>query len=197
MLTDGSYMEDYKPKKSGYKQLNKYGQKAAPKSAYKKKADRYGYDHYNSKKGDGYETWMDYASQPKYKMHDERQYDYGYDEYEEYEPEYGYDEYDYEHDYEPYSDEAYNKHESYEYDDDYFVDFARGYGGRQVDYNGRDSVGEGHTYKHRFGHGSGNHSPWHGEIHRNQWAGIANYWKRPEKQGRFHQPNNFYNNEWF
>ena len=103
-----------------------------------------------------------YEPKPKYEAPKYEEPQYEEPHYEE--PDYGYDEYD---------------------TDNYYVDFARGYGGRQIDYDNLNNIGEGFTYKHRFAHGSGNHSPWHGEVHRHG-AGIYNYWKRPEQQMRYH-----------
>ena len=145
------------------------------------------YDGYPKEQSYGYE-------EPKYEepKYEEETYEEEYEEPTYEEPEY---EEEYE---EPAYEEEYEE-PSYGGDyktDDYYVDFARGYGGRQIDYDNLNNIGEGFTYKHRFGHGSGNHSPWHGEIHRHS-AGINNYWKRPEQQMRYHQAPGFYNNEWF
>ena len=79
---------------------------------------------------------------------------------------------------------------------DYYIDFARGFGARQEDYEYRDPVGETKAYRLRFGHGSGNHSPWHGEIYRHD-AGLWNYNQRPKQLKRYHMPEGYYNNSWF
>ena len=61
--------------------------------------------------------------------------------------------------------------------DKYYIDFARGYG---VSPGWEDNVGRGHAYKKEFGHGSGNHSPFNGEVWRHD-AGLFNYQFRPMK----------------
>ena len=61
--------------------------------------------------------------------------------------------------------------------DKFYIDFARGYG---VAPGWEDNVGRGHAYKMEFGHGSGNHSPFHGEVWRHD-AGLFNYQFRPMK----------------
>ena len=145
---------------------------------------------------DVYDQYYEY-DEPEYGYEEdyaEPEYEMEYEEAEYAEPEYEeeYEEPEYEMEYE---EPAYEAPKSYD-TKDYYIDFARGFGARPEEYDARDPVGETKAYRMRFGHGSGNHSPWHGEIYRHD-AGLWNYNQRPKQQKRYHMPTDYYNNEWF
>ena len=77
---------------------------------------------------------------------------------------------------------------------DYYVDFASGYGAAKQKITGL--AGRGHAYRHEYGNGSGNHSPWNGEVWRHD-RGLTNYLWRPLKQTRYHTPPGYSNNQLF
>ena len=59
-----------------------------------------------------------------------------------------------------------------------------------------NNVGRGKYYTMAYGHGSGNHSPYNGEIWRHD-AGMLNYRFRPEKIWQHHTMPGYYNNQFF
>jgi len=83
---------------------------------------------------------------------------------------------------------------------DYYVEFASpnfaiGYGAAGKK-DSLASVGRGHAYRHEYGNGSGNHSPWNGEVWRHD-RGLTNYLWRPLKQDRYHTTPGYSNNQLF
>lgn len=143
------------------------------------------------------EVYDDYY-EPEYGYEDDYHYedDYGYEPEYGYEDDYGYDDYE-----EPYprgaafGRKADKKKDSYYKPKakDFYIDFARGFGkkpGKEL-HNGRSTA-----FKMEFGHGSGNHSPFHGEVYRHD-AGLYNYVFRPKKQSRYHTTPGYSNNQHF
>jgi len=154
---------------------------------------------------DEYESYEPEYHEPKYDSYEPEYHEPKYDSYEHeyhepkydsYEPEYHEDEYHVE---EYPRGAAYGRKEkkmdSYDgYDtSNYYIDFAKGYGMGPKKIVG---TGKGHAYKLEFGHGAGNHSPWHGEIYRHD-AGQMSYVRRPKKQARYHTVAGYGKNEHF
>jgi hypothetical protein len=135
--------------------------------------------------------------------YDEPEYGYEEPEYGYEEPEYGYEEHD------CYGDErrgatvsgakAYGRSDKLPTtSQNYYLEFASpnfnvGYGAGTKK---AGLAGRGHAYKHEYSNGSGNHSPWNGEVWRHD-RGMDNYLWRPKKQTRYHTPEGYSNNQHF
>jgi hypothetical protein len=134
---------------------------------------------------------------------------YGYEEPEYHEPEYHEPEYDTYEEHDCYGDErrgaTVSGSKSYGRSDKlpttnqgYYLEFASpnfnvGYGAGTKK---SGLAGRGHAYKHEYSNGSGNHSPWNGEVWRHD-RGMDNYLWRPKKQTRYHTPEGYSNNQHF
>merc|ERR1712046_412572 len=72
--------------------------------------------------------------------------------------------------------------------------FAYGWGSA-TDPTAFKATGRGGARHFEWGHGAGNHSPWHSEIYRHD-AGMLSYRFRPKSDSQYHTPVGYGRNMW-